>query len=259
SLKKHTVTNDYVTNFTHHKKVKELKEQIKYYKENSKAYAAIEKQLNSQHDIKVIERLTTVFSAMVIVGLSAGLILMSKPVITTENFDNQMQANIEAAFNYEVTRQNTQNENIAYHTPHQFQYLTSRGVNDVIKYKDNQVIMHYNNQYNVIGQDIETYYLLREENKIAGEEIFYKNFNYNQNNGFVQLVKMDEKYLLTVFVDGTKLSSIIDYQEAPYMAYSMILMGKTVTPFESMYVSSEDASDATATDGANEVNENTES
>ena len=25
--------------------------------------------------------------------------------------------------------------------------------------------MHYNNQYNVIGQDTDTYYLLRDENK----------------------------------------------------------------------------------------------
>ena len=58
-------------------------------------------------------------------------------------------------------------------------------------------------------------------------------------NGFVQLVKMTEKYLLTVFVDGTKLSAIIDYEEAPYLAYNMLMVGRTVEVYESHSVGTE--------------------
>lgn len=179
-------------------------------------------------ELKMISRFTTIFSGVVITGLSVGLLLMSRPMITQANFTEKMQQSMDSAFLYQVRDVNTQNGTIAYHIPRQFKYLYSLGVNDIIKYKDNEIIMHYNNQYNIIGQDMDTYYLLRDENKVAGEEVFYKNFNHDEQNGFVQLVKMDEKYLLTVFIDGTKLSAIVDYEETPYMTYNMLVLGKTV-------------------------------
>lgn len=179
-------------------------------------------------ELRLLNRLTTIFSGVVIVGLSAGLLYMSKPVITEETFNTKMQDSIGAAFAYEGSDVNTKNGTIAYHIPRQFQYRWSIGVNDIMKYKDNEIIMYYDNQYHVIGQDTETYHLLRDENKAAGEEVFYKNFNEDGKNGFVQLVQMMEKYLLTVFVDGAKLSALIDYEEAPYVAYNMLLVGRTV-------------------------------
>lgn len=179
-------------------------------------------------ELRLLNRLTTVFSGVVIIGLSAGLIYMAKPAITEETFNTKMQDSIEAAFAYEGSDVNTKNGTIAYHIPRQFQYRWSIGVNDIIKYKDNEIIMYYDNQYHVIGQDTDTYYLLRDENKAAGEEVFYKNFNEDGKNGFVQLVQMTEKYLLTVFVDGAKLSALIDYEEAPYVAYNMLVVGRTV-------------------------------
>lgn len=187
-------------------------------------------------DLCLLNRVTTIFSGVVIVGLSAGLLWMAKPEITEDTFSTKMQDSISAAFAYEGNEVNTKNGTIAYHIPRQFQYRWSIGVNDIIKYKDNEVIMHYNNQYNVIGEDTDTYYLLRDENKAAGEEVFYKNFNMDGQNGFVQLVKMTEKYLLTVFVDGTKLSAIIDYEEAPYLAYNMLVVGRTVEVYEPLSV-----------------------
>lgn len=210
--------------------------------------------------LRLISRFTTIFSGVVITGLSVGLLIMSRPMITQENFNDKMQQSMDSAFLYNVTDVNTQNGTISYHTPRQFQYRYSLGVNDIIKYKDNEIIMHYNNQYNIIGQDMDTYYLLRDENKVAGEEVFYKNFNNDEQNGFVQLVKMDEKYLLTVFIDGTKLSAIIDYEETPYMTYNMLVLGKTVKVDSTLSTQSQVANakiantpEVTATESATEV------
>ena len=182
--------------------------------------------------LRFLNRATTIFSGVVIVGLSAGLLYMARPVVTADTFHAKMDDSIEAAFAYQGSEVNIKNGTVAYHIPRQFQYKWSIGVNDIIKYKNNEVIMNYNNQYNVIGQDTDTYYLLRDENKAAGEEVFYKNFNIDGQNGFVQLVQMPEKYLLTVFVDGAKLSAIIDYEEAPYLAYNMLVVGRTVESYE---------------------------
>lgn len=179
-------------------------------------------------DLYLLNRFTTIFSGAVVAGLSVGVLLLSRPMITEANFDGKLQESIDSAFDYGVVETNTKNKAISYHTPKQFQYLFSLGVNDIIKYKDNKIIMHYNNEYIISGQDMGTYSLLRDENKAAGEEIFYKNFNYGEENGFVQLVRMNEKYLLTVFVDGTKLSTMVDYEETPYMTYNMLLMAKSV-------------------------------
>lgn len=183
---------------------------------------------DTKQDLQLLSRFTTIFSGVVVTGLSVGLLLLSRPTITELNFDLKLQESIDSAFSYEVTGTNTKNGTISYHTPKQFQYLFSIGANDMIKYKDNKVIMHYNNQYSSIGHDMDTYSLLRDENKAAGEEVFYKNFTYGEQNGFVQLVRMNEQYLLIVFVDGTKLSAIVDYEEAPYMTYNMLMMAKSV-------------------------------
>ena len=185
----------------------------------------------SSSDLRVLNRFTNIFSGVVIVGLSAGLLYMAKPVVTAETFTDKMQDSITAAFSYAGSDINMKNGTVAYHIPRQFKYRWSVGVNDIMDYKGNEVVMYYNNQYNATGQDTETYYLLRDENKAAGEEVFYKNFNENGQNGFVQLVQLPEKYLLTVFVDGAKLSTIIDYEEAPYVAYNMLVVGRTVEAY----------------------------
>lgn len=220
-------------------KLNQINHQIKKTKYNSVTDESLLIKKANASDLRLMNRVTTLFSGVVIVGLSAGLIWMAQPKITEATFANKMQESINAAFTYEGQEVNTKNGTIAYHIPRQFQYRWSIGVNDIIKYKDNEVIMHYNNQYNVVGQDPETYYLLRDENKAAGEEVFYQNFNQDGQNGFVQLVKMTEKYLLTVFVDGTKLSAIIDYEEAPYLAYNMLMVGRTVEVYESHSVGTE--------------------
>lgn len=220
-------------------KLNQINHQIKKTKYNSVTDESLLIKKANTSDLRLMNRVTTLFSGVVIVGLSAGLIFMAQPEITEATFANKMQESINAAFTYEGQEVNTKNGTIAYHTPRQFQYRWSIGVNDIIKYKDNEVIMHYNNQYNVIGQDPDTYYLLRDENKAAGEEVFYQNFNQDGQNGFVQLVKMTEKYLLTVFVDGTKLSAIIDYEEAPYLTYNMLMVGRTVEVYEPHSVGTE--------------------
>lgn len=185
-------------------------------------------------DLRVLNRFTNIFSGVVIVGLSAGLLYMAKPAVTAETFTDKMQDSITAAFSYEGSDINTKNGTVAYHIPRQFKYRWSIGVNDIMDYKGNEVVMYYNNQYHAIGQDTETYHLLRDENKTAGEEVFYKNFTENGQNGFVQLVQLPEKYLLSVFVDGAKLSTIIDYEEAPYVAYNMLVVGRTVEAYGPM-------------------------
>lgn len=190
-------------------------------------------------ELRFINRATTIFSGVAIVGLSAGLLYMARPIVTAETFNTKMEDSIDAAFAYEGTEVNLTNGTVAYHIPRQFQYKWSIGVNDIIKYKNNEVIMHYNNQYNVIGQDTDTYNLIRDENKAAGEEVFYKNFEIDGQNGFVQLVQMPEKYLLTVYVDGAKLSAIIDYEEAPYLAYNMLVVGRTVESYGSSIIETE--------------------
>ncbi|MGL4337796.1 MAG: hypothetical protein ACRCST_12965 [Turicibacter sp.] len=264
-LKKYPNVKKQFSNFNHKLKTNQLFKKIDEYRENYNSkpitYTSLTEDLNPNVNLKILNRVTTVFSSAIVIGLTVGLILMAKPAITEANFDIQMDHNIEAAFNYEVTTLNTQNGNITYHTPHQFKYRWSLGVNDIIRYKENQIIMHYNNQYNIIGQDTDTYYLLREENKVAGEEVFYKNFNYDQNNGFVQLVKMEDKYLLTVFVDGVKLAAVVDYAETPYMTYSMLLMGKTVKSYDSAYVKVENVQSnpvASTKESASESTEPTE-
>lgn len=220
-------------------KIDQLTTTITESKIDSPSYVNPLETQTTPHDLRMLNRFTTIFSGVVITGLSVGLLLMSRPMITEANFDLKMQESIDSAFNYEVIEENTKNGVITYHTPRQFQYLFSVGVNDIIKYKDNEIIMHYNNQYNIIGQDMDTYYLLRDENKAAGEEVFYKNFNSGEQNGFVQLVKMQEKYLLTVFVDGTKLSAIVDYEETPYMTYNMVIVAKTVKGTQSSTLQTE--------------------
>lgn len=220
-------------------KINKINENLKDTKYNPDTYKSPLTTSAKPSDLCLLNRVTTIFSGVIIIGLSAGLLWMAKPEITAETFSAKMQDSINAAFAYEGNEVNTKNGTIAYHVPRQFQYRWSIGVNDIIKYKDNEVIMHYNNQYNVIGQDTETYYLLRDENKAAGEEVFYQNFNMDGQNGFVQLVKMAEKYLLTVFVDGTKLSALIDYEEAPYLAYNMLVVGRTVEVYEPLSVGSQ--------------------
>lgn len=182
-------------------------------------------------DLRILNRFTNIFSGVVIIGLSAGLLYTARPVVTAETFTDKMQDSIEAAFSYAGSDINMKNGTIAYHIPRQFKYRWSIGVNDIMDYKGNEVVMYYNHQYHAIGQDTETYYLLRDENKAAGEEVFYRDFNENGQNGFVQLVQLPEKYLLTVFVDGAKLSTIINYEEAPYVAYNMLVVGRTVESY----------------------------
>lgn len=182
--------------------------------------------------LRVINRLTTTISGVVVVGLSVGLLYMAQPIVTAETFEGTMEDSISAAFNYKGNNINIKNETLSYHIPRQFKYKWSIGVNDVIKYKDNEVIMNYNHQYSAIDVNNETYDLLREENRAAGHEVFYKSFNRDGKNGFVQLVQLPEKYLLMVLVDGTKLSAIIDYQEAPYLTYNMLVLGRTAVADE---------------------------
>ena len=182
-------------------------------------------------DLRILNRFTNIFSGVVFIGLSAGLLYTARPVVTAETFTDKMQDSIEAAFSYAGSDINMKNGTVAYHIPRQFRYRWSIGVNDIMDYKGNEVVMYYNHQYDAIGQDTETYYLLRDENKAAGEEVFYQDFDENGQNGFVQLVQLPENYLLTVFVDGAKLSTITDYKEAPYIAYNMLVVGRTVEAY----------------------------
>lgn len=228
-------------------KIDRFKTKISESKVDSLSYTTPLQTQIKPHDLRMLNRFTTIFSGVVITGLSVGLLLMSRPMITEANFETKMQESIDSAFHYSVMESNTKNDSITYHTPRQFKYLYSLGVNDIIKYKDNEIIMHYNNQYNIIGQDMDTYYLLRDENKSAGQEVFYKNFSNGEQNGFVQLVKMEEKYLLTVFVDGTKLSALVDYEETPYMTYNMLVVAKTVKSTQP------ETSTATVATGTNQV------
>lgn len=181
---------------------------------------------HSSH-LRFVSRVTTAMSGIVIVGLSIGLLYMAQPIVTAETFEGTMEDSINAAFAYKGNNINIKNSTLSYHIPRQFQYKWSIGVNDILKYKDNEVIMNYNPQYNAVDMNNETYNLLRDENKAAGNEVFYKNFEIDGQSGFVQLVQLPEKYLLMVLVDGTKLSAIIDYQEAPYLTYNMLVLGRT--------------------------------
>lgn len=55
----------------------------------------------------MLNRFTTIFSGVVITGLSVGLLLMSRPMITEANFETKMQESIDSAFHYSVMESNT--------------------------------------------------------------------------------------------------------------------------------------------------------
>ncbi len=190
------------------------------------------------------------FSGLVMIGLSAGMFALAQPSTMPDQFEERMTSSIETGFGYDVSMNNTENGKMSYYLPKQFEYRYSLGVNDIIKFKGNQVIMHYNEAYSVVGQDVETYYLLRDENKLAGEEVYYQNLQHDKNNGFVQLVKLAEDYLLTVFLDGVKMSTILSYDAAPSMTHHMLLIGKSVSPYTPVYAKVEEVPAAPESDHA---------
>ena len=230
TLKKYKKITNEAEKIADNKQVKQLLTKIDKLKP-----VAVDCDVKRSKQIKQLTRMTTAFSAVVIVGLTIGLTALATQSITPENFDAKMTHSIETGVGNEVTQGTVNNGNISYYLPKQFQYRYSLGVNDIIRFKDKQLIMHYNEEYNVIGQDVETYYLLRDENKLVGEEVYYQNFNENENNGFVQLVQLSEDYLLTVFINGAKLSTILRYEETPYMTYNMLMIGKSITEYTPIY------------------------
>ena len=62
--------------------------------------------------LRFLNRATTIFSGVVIVGLSAGLLYMARPVVTADTFHAKMDDSIEAAFAYQGSEVNIKMEQL---------------------------------------------------------------------------------------------------------------------------------------------------
>ena len=200
--------------------------------------------------LKQVERMTMSFFGFTLIGLTIFFFYVSRVNVIAEQFDSLMTHSIETAVLTPTRMSNVHNDAVEYYLPKSFEYGYSHGVNDVLKFQDHQLILHYNEEYSAIGQDEKTYTLLREENQLTGEEVYYQQVDEEIENGFIQVVQVEQDYLVTVFMNGVKVSTLVAYEQIPYLTYNMLVMSKSVKPYSSVYTALDVSDEAIADDTA---------
>ena len=200
-----------------------------------KATRVMSQQPAQEDTLKWFEQITMVFFGVTLIGLVVFFFNVSYLNVVTEPFETRMTNSINTAVSTPIRMSNVHNDTVEYYLPKSFEYGYSHGVNDVLSFQDHQLILHYNEEYSAIGQDEKTYTLLREENQLTGKEIYYQQVNEAIENGFIQVVQVEENYLVTVFMNGVKISTLVEYEQIPYLTYNMLVISKSVKPYSSLY------------------------